>query len=86
MSGGDTVQDGIERLLLDRLARIRKPHAGRLEATTPFNECGVDSIEAAGIAVDLEAELGLVIDPVDLLAYPTPRDLARYLAGRRKEA
>ena len=81
MSGSPTLdQAGIERLLLERLARLRRRDARTLDATTPFNEFVVDSIEAAGIAVELESEFGLGLDPVDLVDHPTPRALARHLA------
>jgi acyl carrier protein len=77
--------EDIEHLLLLRLSAIRRRQTALPDATRPFNEFGVDSIEAAGIAVDLESELGISIDPAELMEQPTPRKLARHLAARLAE-
>jgi acyl carrier protein len=46
-------------------------------------ECGLDSVALLSLYGDIEAEFGSLIDPEDMWAYPTVRELAGHLAGRR---
>ncbi|MFE9770445.1 acyltransferase domain-containing protein [Streptomyces sp. NPDC005931] len=44
---------------------------------------GLDSVALLGLFGDIEAEYGPLLDPADIWAHPTVRDLARYLAMRQ---
>ncbi|MHC0432327.1 acyltransferase domain-containing protein [Streptomyces sp. O3] len=44
---------------------------------------GLDSVALLGLFGEIEEEFGSLLDPADLWAHPTIRDLARYLALRR---
>lgn len=72
----------IERLLIGRLAALRKRDPSTIDPSRPFNELGVDSLDAVTLVGDLEESLGVAIDPAELFDYPTPRDLARMLETR----
>ncbi|WP_406353334.1 acyltransferase domain-containing protein [Streptomyces sp. NBC_01635] len=43
---------------------------------------GLDSVALLGLFGDIEEEFGSLLDPADIWAHPTVRDLARYLAMR----
>ncbi len=47
-----------------------------------LSEWGLDSVALLGLFGDIEAEFGSLLDPADIWAHPTVRDLARYLAMR----
>jgi len=47
-----------------------------------LSEWGLDSVALLGLFGDIEAEFGPLLDPADIWAHPTVRDLARYLAMR----
>jgi [acyl-carrier-protein] S-malonyltransferase len=47
-----------------------------------LSEWGLDSVALFGLFGDIEEEFGPLLDPADIWAHPTIRDLARYLAMR----
>lgn len=71
----------IERFVLERLSQLRKRPLAELDPERPFNELGVDSLDAVSLTGELEERLGVTIDPAELFDHPTPRALARFLAG-----
>lgn len=71
----------LERFILERLAALRKKPLEELDPSRPFNELGVDSLDAVSLTGELEERLGLTIDPAELFDHPTPRALAQFLAG-----
>jgi acyl carrier protein len=72
----------IERFIIARLADLRKRDPATIEPGRPFNELGIDSLDAVTLTGELEDRLGGSIDPAELFDHPTPRDLAVFLAGR----
>lgn len=73
--------DRLETLVLSFIARRRRCEAAALPPQRPFNELGLDSLEGVTLAAELEEELGRPVDPGLLFDHPTPRALARHLAG-----
>jgi acyl carrier protein len=73
----------ITELLVQRIAVLRKRAASEIDPSSPFNELGIDSLDAVTLTGELEGHLGLTIDPAELFDHPTPRDLAAFLAERR---
>jgi [acyl-carrier-protein] S-malonyltransferase len=53
-----------------------------VEETVPFAEYGLDSVAALSLYGDIEEEFGPLIEPTDVWAYPTVRELSRYLTLR----
>jgi len=53
----------------------------QVQATTPFVEFGMGSLDAVAIAGDLERWLGRALSPTAIYNYPTISALARWLAG-----
>lgn len=74
-----TTPAAIERLIVEHLRSSR--HDAAIEATTPFIRLGLDSLEVIILAGELEAELGLQLDPSQFFAHPSPRQLAISLAA-----
>lgn len=71
----------VEAWLTERIAaRLHLPLA-QVRATTPFIEFGMGSMDAVGIAADLEHWLGRSLSPTVVYNYPTISSLARWLAG-----
>ncbi|MEU1280333.1 acyltransferase domain-containing protein [Streptomyces sp. NPDC005805] len=65
--------------LLERLAH----YLGRpVEETVPLSEYGLDSVLALSLYGDIEAEFGPLVEPGDIWAHPTVRELAQYMASR----
>lgn len=72
----------IEALILGHLGRMRARDPAGIDPQRPFNELGIDSLDAITLTGDLEVELGLSIDPAVILEHPTPRAFAIHLAAR----
>lgn len=53
-----------------------------VEDTVPLVEEGLDSVAALSLYGDIEEEFGSLIEPDDVWAYPTVRQLAEFLAMR----
>lgn len=71
----------IETLIIGHLARMRAREPAAIDPLRPFNELGVDSLDAITLTGDLERDLGRDIDPAVILEHPTPRAFAVHLAG-----
>jgi acyl-CoA synthetase (AMP-forming)/AMP-acid ligase II/acyl carrier protein len=72
----------VEAWLTERIAaRLRLPRA-HVHVSTPFVEFGMSSMDAVGIAVDLERWLGRPLSPTAIYNYPTISALARWLASQ----
>ncbi|MCY2994482.1 MAG: AMP-binding protein [Planctomycetota bacterium] len=71
----------IEIWLTQRIAaRLRLPPA-QIRVTTPFLEFGMGSLDAVGIATDLERWLGRRLSPVAIYNHPNIAALAQWLAN-----
>lgn len=80
-----TVEE-IENWLTQRIAaRLRLPPA-QVRVTTPFLEFGMGSLDAVGIATDLERWLGRRLSPVAIYNHPNIAALAQWLANPPDEA
>lgn len=53
-----------------------------VEDTVPLTEEGLDSVAALSLYGDIEEEFGSLIEPEDIWAFPTVRQLANVLAMR----
>jgi nucleoside-diphosphate-sugar epimerase/acyl carrier protein len=69
----------LEQWLVDQLAS-RRPGGEALDPTTPFADLGLDSVEAAGIAGDMESAFGQRIAVQSFYDHGNARQLARFLA------
>ncbi|HYO54689.1 SDR family NAD(P)-dependent oxidoreductase [Archangium sp.] len=73
--------EDIERWIREHMAaRLGKPLES-ITAREPFSSQGLGSVNAVGMAGELQAWLGLPLPPTLLYEHPTPRDLALFLAG-----
>ncbi|MCU0872918.1 MAG: AMP-binding protein, partial [Pirellulaceae bacterium] len=71
----------IETWLTNRIAaRLQLPPA-QVRVSTPFREFGMGSLDAAGIAADLEHWLRRRLSPVAIYNHPSIAALARWLAN-----
>lgn len=73
----------LEDFLIQRLAAARKRTPADIDPQRPFNELGIDSLDAITLIGEVEERFGWTIDPGELFDHPTPRALAIHLAGRR---
>lgn len=68
--------------LHDLLAQELKIDASRLDADTPFQQYGMDSILLAQVIVSMDRHLaGVSVDPSIILEHPTLRQLANHFVG-----
>jgi len=75
----------IETWLTKRIAaRLRLPPV-QVRATTPFLEYGMGSLDAVGIAADLECWLGRRLSPIAVYNHPNISALAQWLANPTDE-
>jgi acyl transferase domain-containing protein len=75
--------DPDERVFAAWLAERIGGYARReVSETEPLPDWGLDSVTLLGLYGDIETEFGPLIDPADIWAHPTVRDLARHLAMR----
>lgn len=72
----------IRNYLVLQIAGLRKRDPSSIDPSRPFNELGIDSLDAITLIGDLEARLGIRLDPAELFDYPTPNDLCRMLIAR----
>ncbi|MCK6487704.1 MAG: acyl carrier protein [Planctomycetes bacterium] len=72
----------LEQAMLRFIAGRRRCPPTELSPELPFNELGIDSLDAMTLAAELEETLGRPVDPGLLFDHPTPRALACHLAGR----
>jgi thioester reductase-like protein/acyl carrier protein len=75
----------LERWLVAQLAS-RRPNddGGGPDPTTPFADLGLDSVEAAGIAADMESAFGQRVAVQSFYDHGNARQLARFLADERE--
>jgi acyl carrier protein len=70
----------VETWLTRRIAARLRLEPSRVEATTPFIEFGMSSLDAVEIATELSRWLGRTLSPTAIYNYPTVAALARWLA------
>jgi [acyl-carrier-protein] S-malonyltransferase len=76
-----------EPALTDWLRERLGSHVRRdVTADEPLAEWGLSSVALLGFYGDIEQRFGPVLDPSDLWAHPTLRDLAGFLAARSSES
>jgi acyl carrier protein len=71
--------DDIEAWLLGRLRERLGPDAEDVDAHLPFSYYGLDSLDAVGLATDLEEWLGFPVTPDIAWDHPTAHAVAAYL-------
>jgi acyl carrier protein len=71
----------VEAWLTERIAARLHLCRAQVQATTPFVEFGMGSLDAVAIAGDLERWLGRTLSPTAIYNYPTISALARWLAN-----
>lgn len=76
----------VQALILRHLGRMRGRDPATLDPQRPFNELGIDSLDAITLTGDLEHDLGMSIDPAEILEHPTPLAFATHLATRTDPA
>lgn len=69
-----------EIIVIARLAVMRRRRPETIDPTRPFNELGIDSLDAVTLTGDLQEVVGHPIDPAELFDHPTPRAFAVFLA------
>jgi len=75
----------IEALILCHLGAMRQRDPATIDPQQPFNELGIDSVEAISLTEKLEVDLGIAIDPVTIREHPSPHAFAEHLATRSDE-
>jgi len=68
--------------LMEQIAILHPPKQASCGPDSPFNELGVDSLDAVSLAGIIEERFAITIDPVEFFDYPTPSALARMIAAR----
>jgi acyl carrier protein len=71
----------IERWLLERLQARLGASAEEVDRHMPFSYYGLTSIDAVGLAGELQDWLGTPVSPTLTWEYPTVNAVARYLAA-----
>ena len=71
----------IEAWLVEQLSKRLKVPAKQINRKEPFARYGLDSVQAIGLAGDLEAWLGRPLSPTLAYDYPNIEALAAYLSG-----
>ena len=75
----------IEDWLVQQLAARLKVPPEKIDRKEPFARYGLDSVQAIGLAGDLEAWLGRPLSPTLAYDYPNVEALAAYLSGTASE-
>ncbi len=83
--GAVTAQE-VESWLTKRIAARLRLDPSQVEATTPFIEFGMGSLDAVEIAGELSRWLGRSLSPTAIYNYPTIAALARWAARPQGEA
>jgi acyl carrier protein len=71
--------------LSGRLAHHLQLPVDQIDPGVPFAEYGIDSVQAVGIGVDIESELGVTLEASDMWEHPTVAALSAALAGKLAE-
>ncbi|WP_164101786.1 AMP-binding protein [Candidatus Laterigemmans baculatus] len=75
----------IEQWLLSWLGRHGTVSGDEVAPDRPLADFGLDSLTAVELATQIEERYDLTLNPIIVWNYPTPRHLARYLAGQIDE-
>jgi amino acid adenylation domain-containing protein/thioester reductase-like protein len=67
--------------LVEKIAAAANLDPARIDPDEPFVVYGIDSAQAVALTGDLETHLGRNLSPTLAWDYPTPRQLAAFLAG-----
>lgn len=73
--------EALEALIVEWLSRRSQRQDGGIDPHQPFNDLGIDSLDAITLIGDLETRLGIPIDTGVLFDHPTPCALAQFLAS-----
>jgi acyl-CoA synthetase (AMP-forming)/AMP-acid ligase II/acyl carrier protein len=73
--------EGIENLIVEKLAATLNVSTDEIDPAEPFARYGLDSVGAVGLAGDLENALRRELPGTLFYDYPSARDLSRHLAG-----
>ncbi|HEX6962173.1 MAG TPA: AMP-binding protein, partial [Lacipirellula sp.] len=76
----DALAGEIQKWMLAWLAARVEVEASELTPTAAFTELGMDSLTALELNVEFEKVLGIRLPPTAALNFPTPVELARFLA------
>jgi acyl transferase domain-containing protein/acyl-CoA synthetase (AMP-forming)/AMP-acid ligase II/acyl carrier protein len=76
----------IARWLAERIARPLGVNPSRIDLHTPFASFGLSSLQAVGLAGELQDWLGRPLTPTLVYEYPTIEALAQHLAGEPERA
>lgn len=74
--------DTVVRILAERIAALRQRDPASVDVSRPFNELGVDSLDAMTLLGDVEECFGVVLDAAEIYEHPTPVALARAIVAR----
>lgn len=83
--GRGRTAEAIQEWLVSRLSALTRVDALDIDVREPFVNYGLDSVQAVGIAGDLECWLERSLPPTLLYEYPTVASLSRHLAGGTPE-
>ncbi|TAE32046.1 MAG: acyl carrier protein [Cytophagales bacterium] len=72
-------KDEIQRWLQERIAHELQTSPDTVSPDTLFTRYGFDSVVVITLAVDLEAWLGVELDPTVIWEYPTIRSLTDWI-------
>ena len=74
--------DAVVRVLAECIAALRQRDPDSVDVSRPFNELGVDSLDAMTLLGEVEERFGVVLDAAEIYEHPTPAALARAIALR----
>lgn len=72
----------VTSFVVAHIAKVRKRDPATIDPDLPFNELGVDSLDAVTLVGEVERCFALTIDPAELFDHPTPREFASMIATR----
>lgn len=75
-------ETAITQYLMEQIIILHPHQQASIDPDRPFNELGVDSLDAVSLAGNIEEHFAITIDPVEFFDYPTPSNLARIIAAR----
>ncbi len=73
-----SVED-IENWIIKKCAEIKEIDPDKIQSDKPFSKYGLDSLEIAQIAGELEEWLKIRVNPIILFEYTTIEKLSNYL-------
>lgn len=80
--GGDREipEDGIEEWIVAWVRSKSRTAPTTISGNAQFAQSGIDSLGIMDLVVALEERLNIALDPALAIDYPSPRELARYIA------